>query len=81
MDRRTVVEVEDEVEPGQEEVMLDEVVVVDLAEVVVVVTGVEVVGTEEEVVDLAVVVDSVEEEEVDSPHPLLEVPVGGRCKR
>ena len=81
MDRRTVVEVEDEVEPGQEEVMLDEVVVVDLAEVVVEVTEVEVVVTEEEVVDLAVVVDSAEEEEVVSPHPLPEVPAGGRCER
>jgi len=81
VDRRTVVEVEDEVEPGQEEVMLDEEVVVDSDEVAVVVTEVVVVVTEEVVVDLAVVVDSVEEEEVVSPHPLPEVPVGGRRKR
>ena len=76
-----LVEEEDEVELGQVEVMLDEVVVeVDSPGMVVEVTEVVVVDMEEVVVDSEVEEDSVVEVVVDSLPPLQEVLVGGRCR-
>jgi hypothetical protein len=72
-------EVEDEVEPGPEEVMLDEEVVASVDEAVVEVVTVAVVTAEVEVDSVVVVVSVVVTEVVDSPHlPLVGPPGGSR---